>query len=106
MVFVGVREDLSPNGKLKNLKDGDFESEVVLAGCHSLIYVDKKLIGDPIETLFFQGSHWEYSSIDKTARKRKNEQSVRIRKVYFIIKKTNILPFHYFFFRFSVSAQI
>lgn len=81
MVFVGIREDLTQNGKLRDMNDGDFESEVVLAGCHSLIYVDKKLVGDPIETLFFQGSHWEYSSIDKTARKKKNEQSVRIRKV-------------------------
>ena len=25
----------------------------ILAGCHSLTHVDKKLTGDPIETLFF-----------------------------------------------------
>lgn len=28
----------------------------ILAGCHSLTHVEKKLTGDPIETLFFDNN--------------------------------------------------
>jgi len=39
----------------------------VLAGCHSLTHVEKKLTGDPIETLFFDHNNWEFNSQEKTA---------------------------------------
>jgi manganese-transporting P-type ATPase len=32
----------------------------VLTGCHSLIVLDKQLLGDPIEKLFFEQTDWYY----------------------------------------------
>jgi hypothetical protein len=32
----------------------------VLTGCHSLIVLDKQLLGDPIEKLFFEQTDWDY----------------------------------------------
>ena len=33
----------------------------IFAGCHSLIVSDKKLMGDPLEKIFFEKTNWKYS---------------------------------------------
>lgn len=33
----------------------------MLSGCHSLIYHDKKILGDPIEKLFIEKKEWIYT---------------------------------------------
>jgi hypothetical protein len=43
----------------------DKDAQTVLAGCHSLLSAEGKLIGDPIELLFFEESSWDYSSHNK-----------------------------------------
>ena len=52
----------------------------MLAGCHSLISVDRELTGDPIELMFFQLSKWGYTSKNKEASK--VLERVLIQKVY------------------------
>lgn len=49
----------------KNFKNCKSENCAILAGCHSLITVDQKLSGDPIELMFFEETDWEYSSKNK-----------------------------------------
>lgn len=81
LVFHGIVDDTKNYKNLKQFEDVNNDLASVLAGCHSLIFVDKKLVGDPIETLFFNASQWDYSSLDKTARNKKNETTLRIKKV-------------------------
>lgn len=38
------------------------ESTFVLAGCHSLVFLNGKLIGDPMETASLKAINWSYSS--------------------------------------------
>ena len=65
-------------------EEAPFNTQVVLAGCQSLLFQDKKLIGDPIELLFFEkGSEWEYTSNDKMARNKKGDW----------LRITNLFPF-------------
>jgi magnesium-transporting ATPase (P-type) len=47
-----------------------------------LITPDKKLTGDPIELLFFEGAEWTYTNYDKTARSRRGNKSARILSMY------------------------
>lgn len=56
---------------MKKIELSDKNAQAVLAGCHSLIQAEGKLIGDPIELLFFEESHWEYTSHHKEARRTK-----------------------------------
>lgn len=37
------------------------EIEYVLAGCHSLVYVEGKLVGDPMETASLAGINWSFT---------------------------------------------
>ena len=82
LMFKGVIDDLEHYEELKTLELCNKEVQTVLAGCHSLVYVDKKLLGDPIEMLFFKNIHWDYSSIDKTARNKKTDETLRIRRIF------------------------
>jgi cation-transporting ATPase 13A1 len=68
-IFEGIVDDCSKYQELKTFKNCTNENLVVLAGCHSLISVEKELSGDPIELMFFQLSKWEYTSKNKEARR-------------------------------------
>ena len=62
-VFEGIVDDLQNYKSVKK----DFgkaapENCWVLAGCHSLISVERELTGDPIEMMFFDQSKWNYTS--------------------------------------------
>jgi cation-transporting ATPase 13A1 len=55
--FRGViaAEDLNNNlSKLRTIDNLPESTLSVLSGCHSLITHEKKLLGDPIEKLFFE----------------------------------------------------
>ena len=56
---------------------------VVLSGCHSLLKIDQKIIGDPIEKLYFQHSNFRLSNKSKTASNPKEKnQVVKILKTF------------------------
>lgn len=70
--FKGLVNNLEDYHKMQQkFSEFDDNSVSVLAGCHSLIHVGKKIEGDPIEILFFNNSDFSYSSVDKTAANRK-----------------------------------
>jgi cation-transporting ATPase 13A1 len=57
--FEGIVDDLSSFEQLKTIDQSSKASQEVLAGCQTLINVEGKLTGDPIELLFFESSTWE-----------------------------------------------
>ncbi|CAJ1358711.1 unnamed protein product [Effrenium voratum] len=65
MVAVGM---VNPStNKEVPVKDASQMACVVLSGCHSLIEVDKKLLGDPIEVAALRGIGWSYQPSTSTA---------------------------------------
>lgn len=40
---------------------------IILAGCHSLIRLDGEILGDPVEKIFFENSHFKLSNTPNTA---------------------------------------
>lgn len=68
-IFEGIVDDCQNYKSLKTLKNCHHDNICVLAGCHSLINVDKELTGDPIELMFFDLSDWTYTSKLKEARR-------------------------------------
>jgi len=71
MVAVGVvNGDEKKGGSIKDSVDVSQASSmvsVVLSGCHSLIEVDGKLLGDPIEVASLKGICWSYEPGSSTA---------------------------------------
>lgn len=67
--FKGIVDRVQEDPEHLQLKDKNkcsVDAQVVLAGCHSLIYADNKLQGDPIEILFFQNNPaWNYQAQQK-----------------------------------------
>jgi len=82
LMFKGIIDDLEHYEQLKGFNECQRDIHTILAGCHSLVYVEKKLLGDPIEMLFFKNNHSEYSSIDKTAINRKFDETIRIKRIF------------------------
>lgn len=55
----------------------------ILAGCQSLLELEGKLVGDPLEKLFFEAAGYVYSPSSKTAFPRKNHSNtIKIKKVF------------------------
>uniref|UniRef100_A0A1D1XPG0 Putative cation-transporting ATPase n=2 Tax=Anthurium amnicola TaxID=1678845 RepID=A0A1D1XPG0_9ARAE len=50
----------------------------VLAACHALVFVDNKLVGDPLEKAALKGIGWVYTSDEKAMPKRSGNHSVQI----------------------------
>lgn len=69
MVAVGIVNagggDKAP--KVAAVKDANTMACVVLAGCHSLIEVESKLLGDPIEVAALRSIAWSYQPSSSTA---------------------------------------
>ena len=56
---------------------------IILAGCHSLLKIEGKVIGDPIEQLYFEHSNFKLSNENKTASNPKERnQVVKIQKTF------------------------
>eukprot|EP00435_Cladocopium_sp_Y103_P054257 s825_g17.t1 len=53
--------------KVAAVKDANTMACVVLAGCHSLIEVESKLLGDPIEVAALRSIAWSYQPSSSTA---------------------------------------
>ncbi|KAL7124750.1 hypothetical protein ABFS83_14G070300 [Erythranthe nasuta] len=77
MEFTGVR----------GLTDSDMETEIsevpertleILASCHALVFVDNKLVGDPLEKAALKGIDWTYKSDEKAMPKRGGANLVQI----------------------------
>ncbi|XP_027942232.1 probable manganese-transporting ATPase PDR2 [Vigna unguiculata] len=50
----------------------------ILASCHALVFVENKLVGDPLEKAALKGIDWSYKSDDKAVPKRGNGHPVQI----------------------------
>ena len=56
---------------------------IILSGCHSLLRIDGKVIGDPIEKLYFENSNFKLSNENKIASNPKEKnQIVKIQKTF------------------------
>ncbi|ESQ47010.1 hypothetical protein EUTSA_v10027626mg [Eutrema salsugineum] len=54
----------------------------ILASCHALVFVDNKLVGDPLEKAALKGIDWSYKSDEKALPRRENGNSVQIMQRY------------------------
>ncbi|PSS04631.1 Manganese-transporting ATPase, partial [Actinidia chinensis var. chinensis] len=50
----------------------------VLASCHALVFVDNKLVGDPLEKAALKGIEWSYKSDEKAVAKKGGGNAVQI----------------------------
>ncbi|XP_020086231.1 probable manganese-transporting ATPase PDR2 [Ananas comosus] len=50
----------------------------VLAACHALVFVENKLVGDPLEKAALKGIDWIYTSDEKAMPKKSGGQAVQI----------------------------
>ncbi|KAL6493079.1 putative manganese-transporting ATPase pdr2 [Orobanche gracilis] len=50
----------------------------ILASCHALVFVDNKLVGDPLEKAALKGIEWSYKSDEKAMPKRGGANAVQI----------------------------
>ncbi|KAL2657185.1 hypothetical protein AAZV13_04G166200 [Glycine max] len=50
----------------------------ILASCHALVFVENKLVGDPLEKAALRGIDWSYKSDDKAVPKKGTGQPVQI----------------------------
>ncbi|OEL17438.1 putative manganese-transporting ATPase PDR2 [Dichanthelium oligosanthes] len=53
-------------------------TQEVLSSCHALVFVDNKLVGDPLEKAAIKGIDWIYTSDEKAMSKRPGGQPVQI----------------------------
>eukprot|EP00249_Psilotum_nudum_P024663 c29252_g1_i1 orf=394-4089(+) len=74
--------------------DGDIELETdscklpeqtvqVLAACHALVFVDNKLVGDPLEKAALKGIDWAYTSDERAVPRKGNFHPVQILQRHF-----------------------
>ena len=62
------------------MKDAGIDIKYVLAGCHSIVDIDGKLVGDPIETSALKAINWCYRSDLETAWQNTLEKGNKSRK--------------------------
>ncbi|KAM0949224.1 putative P-type Mg(2+) transporter [Dioscorea sansibarensis] len=78
MEFRGV-VDLSKNADLQSdMSTLPIRTVEVLASCHALVFVENKLVGDPLEKAALKGIDWIYTSDEKALPKRPGGQAVQI----------------------------
>ncbi|KAF3789651.1 putative manganese-transporting ATPase [Nymphaea thermarum] len=53
-------------------------TQEILAACHALVFVDNKLVGDPLEKAAIKGIDWTYTSDEKAVPKRGSTHAVQI----------------------------
>jgi cation-transporting ATPase 13A1 len=54
----------------------------ILASCHALVFVENKLVGDPLEKAALKGIDWSYKADEKALPRRGNGNSVQIMQRY------------------------
>ncbi|XP_039127115.1 probable manganese-transporting ATPase PDR2 isoform X2 [Dioscorea cayenensis subsp. rotundata] len=78
MEFRGI-VDLSKNADLQSdMSTLPARTVEVLASCHALVFVENKLVGDPLEKAALKGIDWIYTSDEKALPKRPGGQAVQI----------------------------
>lgn len=56
----------------------------ILGGCQSIVELNKKLVGDPVELLFFENSDWNFNYGSKEATHKKEKgKIVRVRNIFY-----------------------
>ncbi|KAF6151874.1 hypothetical protein GIB67_010448 [Kingdonia uniflora] len=80
-------DDMEFRGVVGSNGNVDLESDMtkvsartveVLASCHALVFVDNKLVGDPLEKAALKGIDWVYTSDEKAMPKKGGGQAVQI----------------------------
>lgn len=73
-----AREERSPQSlyPLIPVADSSTNAALVLAACHSLVYVDNELIGDPLELAALQSVQWTYGRSGSCVPKRGGASAV------------------------------
>ncbi|KZV26399.1 hypothetical protein F511_38122 [Dorcoceras hygrometricum] len=71
----GLRDGEDLITEMSNVSDRTLE---ILASCHALVFVDNKLVGDPLEKAALKGIEWTYKSDEKAAPKKVGGNPVQI----------------------------
>ncbi|CAM8975759.1 unnamed protein product [Rhodiola kirilowii] len=77
--IVGLGDGAELESDMKKVPDRTLE---ILASCHALVYVDNKLVGDPLEKAALKGIEWSYKSDEKAFPKKGGGQAVQIVQRY------------------------
>ncbi|EPS70324.1 hypothetical protein M569_04436, partial [Genlisea aurea] len=73
--FGGLSDSGDIEKEISNVPDRTLE---ILASCHALVFVDNKLVGDPLEKAALNGIGWTYRSDEKAMPKKGSANSVQI----------------------------
>ncbi|XP_022718452.1 probable manganese-transporting ATPase PDR2 isoform X3 [Durio zibethinus] len=80
-------DDMEFSGVVGLSDSSDLESDMtkvsprtveILASCHALVFVDNKLVGDPLEKAALKGIDWSYKSDEKAIPKKGSGNAVQI----------------------------
>ncbi|KAG6779409.1 hypothetical protein NC652_011416 [Populus alba x Populus x berolinensis] len=80
-------DDMEFRGVVGLTESADLESDMtkvpvrtaeILASCHALVFVDNKLVGDPLEKAALAGIDWSYKSDEKAMPKKGGGNAVQI----------------------------
>ncbi|GAB2218242.1 hypothetical protein Drorol1_Dr00001461 [Drosera rotundifolia] len=72
---VGASESTELETDMKSIRGRTLE---ILASCHALVFVDNKLVGDPLEKAALEGIEWTYKADEKAMPKKGSGQTVQI----------------------------
>lgn len=77
--MVNRSSEPGADGHLPKVQVADAETAaaLVLAACHSLVLVDGKLTGDPIEDAALKGIGWSFDSQTETASPQDSKQGIK-----------------------------
>ncbi|KAE9608629.1 hypothetical protein Lal_00020715 [Lupinus albus] len=84
-------DDMEFSGVVDLTGTADLESDMsrvpvrtveILASCHALVFVENKLVGDPLEKAALKGIDWSYKSDEKAVPKKGNGNPVQIVQRY------------------------
>lgn len=62
--------------KMVPVVEGSVDASLILSSCHSLVYVDNELIGDPLELAALEAADWMYGRSETCVPKRGGASSV------------------------------
>ncbi|XP_020534686.1 probable manganese-transporting ATPase PDR2 isoform X2 [Jatropha curcas] len=72
---VGLTDDMELESDMTKVPARTME---ILASCHALVFVDNKLVGDPLEKAALKGIDWSYKADEKAMPKKGGGNSVQI----------------------------
>ncbi|KAG9156521.1 hypothetical protein Leryth_006508 [Lithospermum erythrorhizon] len=78
MEFSGVGGLTESEDLETNMEKVSARTLEILASCHALVFVDNKLVGDPLEKAALRGIDWSYKSDEKALPKKGSGDAVQI----------------------------